>query len=141
MAKTRKLAECDASIGVKVFPVDSRIRQMVRAGQLPAMQVGRAYLIQEEDLEPLKQRPSPGRPSKSKEDEAVETPAATASAQGGQRTKTAAVSMQTSALTAAAGAAEAVAEPQAVKPKAKRAAKAATTLAAGKRLTRKGTKQ
>ena len=40
---------------------DSRVRQMVRAGQIPAMQVGRAYLINEADLALVADR-KPGRP-------------------------------------------------------------------------------
>ncbi|NOT62205.1 MAG: helix-turn-helix domain-containing protein [Acidobacteria bacterium] len=46
---------------------DSRIRQMVRAGQLPAQQIGRAYLINESDLALVADR-KPGRPPKPKDE-------------------------------------------------------------------------
>jgi excisionase family DNA binding protein len=47
---------------------DSRVRQMVRAGQLPAMQVGKAYLIKESDLSKVADR-KPGRPKKANKGE------------------------------------------------------------------------
>ncbi len=46
---------------------DSRIRQMVRAGQLPAQQIGRAYLINESDLALVAER-KVGRPPKPKDE-------------------------------------------------------------------------
>jgi excisionase family DNA binding protein len=45
---------------------DSRVRRLIMEGRLPAMRVGRAYLIQEEDLALVADR-KPGRPPKEKE--------------------------------------------------------------------------
>jgi excisionase family DNA binding protein len=42
---------------------DSRVRQLVREGKLPAQQIGRAYLIDESDLALVADR-KPGRPAK-----------------------------------------------------------------------------
>jgi excisionase family DNA binding protein len=45
---------------------DSRIRQMIRAGELPAQKVTRDWLIRPEDVEAFlaKPRRGPGRPRK-----------------------------------------------------------------------------
>ena len=42
----------------------SRVRQMIRSGQLPAKRFGKAHLILESDLEVVRERPI-GRPPKS----------------------------------------------------------------------------
>ena len=42
----------------------SRVRQMIRSGQLPAKRFGKAHLILESDLEGVRERPI-GRPPKS----------------------------------------------------------------------------
>jgi excisionase family DNA binding protein len=45
----------------------SRVRQMIRAQQLPATRFGKAHLIYERDLELVRERPI-GRPPKSADD-------------------------------------------------------------------------
>lgn len=42
---------------------DARIRQLIRAGRLPAEKIGRDYLINEKDLKLVSDR-KPGRPKK-----------------------------------------------------------------------------
>lgn len=42
-----------------------RVRQLIKAGRLPAQKIGRDYIIQEKDLELVANRPT-GRPSKIK---------------------------------------------------------------------------
>lgn len=46
---------------------DSRVRQLILQGRLPAMKVGRAHLILEEDLALVADR-KPGRPPNKKEE-------------------------------------------------------------------------
>jgi len=41
----------------------TRINQLIDTGKLPATRVGRSYVIREADLEAVRERPSPGRPS------------------------------------------------------------------------------
>ena len=41
-----------------------RVLQMITRGQLPAVKVGRDWLITEEDLQRVVDRPGPGRPKK-----------------------------------------------------------------------------
>lgn len=53
---------------------DSRVRQLILQGRLPAMKVGRAHLILKEDLALVADR-RPGRPPKAKaEEKAVRKP-------------------------------------------------------------------
>ncbi|RPI70326.1 MAG: DNA-binding protein [Desulfobacteraceae bacterium] len=41
-----------------------RVLQMITRGQLPAVKVGRDWLIEENDLQRVVDRPGPGRPKK-----------------------------------------------------------------------------
>ena len=50
----------------------TRINQLIDSGVLPAIRIGRAYVIREVDLELVKERPAPGRPKKADEAEAIE---------------------------------------------------------------------
>lgn len=52
--------EAAAVLGV----TSSRVRQMVRAGTLPASRFGKAHLIQRGDLRLVENRPTVGRPPK-----------------------------------------------------------------------------
>lgn len=58
---------------------DSRIRQLIRDGQLQAVQVGRAYLLDETVVQSF-QRPPMGRPKKEAEATMLTTTKATKSA-------------------------------------------------------------
>ena len=51
--------EAAAALGVTV----ARVQQLIWSGRLPAQKVGRDYVIQEGDLEAVKERPT-GRPAK-----------------------------------------------------------------------------
>ena len=51
--------EAAAVLGVTV----ARVQQLIWSGRLPAQKVGRDYVIQESDLESVKERPT-GRPLK-----------------------------------------------------------------------------
>lgn len=55
----KQLTTEEAAMALGVTP--SRVRQMIRAGQLPAARFGKAHLIYEEDLELVRERPI-GRP-------------------------------------------------------------------------------
>ena len=46
---------------------DSRIRQLIISGKLPAEKFGNLWLINEEDLELVKDRKPTGRPKKEKD--------------------------------------------------------------------------
>jgi excisionase family DNA binding protein len=46
---------------------DSRIRQLINSGKLPAEKYGNLWLIDEKDLELVKDRKPTGRPPKAKE--------------------------------------------------------------------------
>ena len=50
-----------AELGVS----DSRIRQLIREGRLPAKKLGRDWVVEEKDLKRLKNRKT-GRPAKKK---------------------------------------------------------------------------
>ncbi len=43
---------------------DSRVRQLILAGQLPAMKLGRDWVIEERNLKKVENRRKPGRPKK-----------------------------------------------------------------------------
>lgn len=48
---------------------DSRIRQLISSGKLPAEKYGNLWLIDEKDLELVQNRKPTGRPTKEKVDE------------------------------------------------------------------------
>ena len=48
---------------------DSRVRQLIISGKLPAEKYGNLWLIDEKDLELVKDRKPTGRPPKPKENE------------------------------------------------------------------------
>jgi len=50
----------DAATGLGITP--RRVVALIRAGRLPALRVGRSWVIREADLELVKER-RPGRPS------------------------------------------------------------------------------
>ena len=57
-----KLISCiEAAKKLKID--DSRVRQLIRAGRLPAQKVGRSWIIDPKDLKLVKDR-KPGRPKK-----------------------------------------------------------------------------
>lgn len=64
MGKKLTTKEAAKILGV----TDVRVRQLVLSGKLPAEKFGRDLMIDEEDLEAIKDR-KPGRPSKSYETE------------------------------------------------------------------------
>jgi len=49
--------------GNKLGIKDSRVRKLILAGRLPAMKVGRDWIIKEQDLDFVKDR-KPGKPKK-----------------------------------------------------------------------------
>jgi excisionase family DNA binding protein len=55
-------AEAAGKLGVTV----GRVQQLIWDGKLPAVKVGRDYVINEEDLKLVKDRPKVGRPSTKK---------------------------------------------------------------------------
>jgi excisionase family DNA binding protein len=58
MEKLLSVAEAAEKLGVH----RTRINQLIDSGDLPAARIGRAFVIREEDLEKVKDRPAPGRP-------------------------------------------------------------------------------
>ena len=58
----RLLSVADAALLLGVHR--TRINQLIDSGDLPAERIGRAYVIKETDLELVRERASPGRPSK-----------------------------------------------------------------------------
>ena len=46
---------------------DSRVRQLISSGRLPAEKYGNLWLIEEKDLELVQNRKPTGRPAKAKE--------------------------------------------------------------------------
>jgi excisionase family DNA binding protein len=60
MEKLLSVAEAADSLGVH----RTRINQLIDGGALPAIRIGKAYAIQESDLELVRERPPRGRPSK-----------------------------------------------------------------------------
>jgi excisionase family DNA binding protein len=52
----------------------TRINQLIDSGVLPATRIGRAYVIRENDLQLVKERPAPGRPKKAEEAETRPAP-------------------------------------------------------------------
>ena len=60
MEKLLSVAEAAEKLGVH----RTRINQLIDSGDLPATRIGRAYAIREADLEKVKDRPAPGRPTK-----------------------------------------------------------------------------
>jgi excisionase family DNA binding protein len=60
MEKLLSVAEAADKLGVH----RTRINQLIDSGDLPATRIGRSYVIREADLAKVKDRPSPGRPSK-----------------------------------------------------------------------------
>ena len=60
MEKLLSVAEAADLLGVH----RSRINQLIDSGDLPATRIGRSYVIRETDLEKVKHRPAPGRPTK-----------------------------------------------------------------------------
>jgi excisionase family DNA binding protein len=60
MEKLLSVAEAAEKLGVH----RTRINQLIDSGDLPAARIGRAYVIREDDLEKVKDRPAPGRPAK-----------------------------------------------------------------------------
>ena len=60
MEKLLSVAEAAEMLGVH----RTRINQLVDSGDLPATRIGRSYVIREADLEKVKDRPAPGRPTK-----------------------------------------------------------------------------
>jgi excisionase family DNA binding protein len=59
MEKLLSVAEAAEKLGVH----RTRINQLIDSGALPAARIGRAYVIREDDLEKVKHRPAPGRPT------------------------------------------------------------------------------
>jgi len=51
----------DAATRLGITP--RRVVALIRAGRLPALRVGRSWVIREADLELVKERRRPGRPS------------------------------------------------------------------------------
>jgi excisionase family DNA binding protein len=60
MEKLLSVAEAAAKLGVH----RTRINQLIDSGDLPATRIGRSYVVREADLEKVKDRPAPGRPTK-----------------------------------------------------------------------------
>jgi excisionase family DNA binding protein len=60
MEKLLSVAAAAALLGVH----RTRINQLIDSGDLPATRIGRSYAIREADLEKVKDRPAPGRPTK-----------------------------------------------------------------------------
>ncbi len=58
-ADTKQLTTEEAAQSLGVTP--SRVRQMIRAGQLPATRFGKSHMIYERDLDAVRDRPV-GRP-------------------------------------------------------------------------------
>jgi excisionase family DNA binding protein len=60
MEKLLSVAEAADSLGVH----RTRVNQLIDGGALPAIRIGKAYAIQESDLELVRERAPRGRPSK-----------------------------------------------------------------------------
>jgi excisionase family DNA binding protein len=64
--KLLSTAEAAVKLGVTI----GRVQQLIWDGLLPAQKVGRDYVINEDDLRLVEDRPRVGRPPKSKEETA-----------------------------------------------------------------------
>jgi len=60
MEKLLSVAEAATKLNLSC----ARVNQLIDSGDLPATRIGRSYVIREADLEKVKDRPAPGRPTK-----------------------------------------------------------------------------